>query len=121
MTKEYTCIICPRSCTLTVTDENGTISVSGNKCNRGAKYGQEEHVAPRRMLTTTMALQGGNLRAIPVISSDSLPKEMLRSCLDYLYGLEVEAPVHLHDILVEDILGTGVSILAARDAERTEG
>ena len=34
--------------------------------------------------------------------------------------IKVEAPVHLHDVLVENILGTGVNVLAARDAERTD-
>lgn len=121
MTKEYTCIICPRSCTLTVTEENGEIHVTGNKCKRGAAYGHDEHVAPRRMITTTVALKGGTMRSLPVIGSDSVPKDMLFSCLEYLYGLEVEAPVSLHDVLVEDILGTGVSILAARDAEKAQG
>lgn len=120
MIKEYTCIVCPQSCSLTVTEENGEVTVTGNKCKRGAEYGRNEHVAPKRMITTTVALKNGTIRTIPVISSDAVPKEMLLSCLEYLYGLEIEAPVKLHDIIVDDILGTGVSILAARDAERTE-
>ncbi len=120
MTKDYTCIACPQSCTLTVTEENEEITVTGNKCKRGAEYGRNEHVAPKRMITTTVALKNGTVRALPVISSDSVPKEKLFSCLEYLYGLEIEAPVTLHDIIVDDILGTGVSILAARDVERTE-
>lgn len=120
MTKDYTCIVCPQSCTLTVTEENGEITVTGNKCKRGAEYGRNEHVAPKRMITTTVALKKGGVRALPVISSDSVPKEKLLACLEYLYGLEIEAPVTLHDIIVDDILGTGVSILAARDVERTE-
>lgn len=120
MTKDYTCIVCPQSCTLTVTGENGDITVSGNKCKRGAEYGRNEHVSPKRMITTTVALKNGTIRMIPVISSGAVPKEKLLSCLQYLYGMEVEAPVKLHDVIVEDILGTGISILAARDAERTE-
>jgi CxxC motif-containing protein len=120
MKKEYTCIVCPQSCSLTVTAENGDITVTGNKCKRGAEYGRNEHVAPKRMITTTVALKNGTIRTVPVISSDAVPKEKLFACLEYLYGLEVEAPVALHDVIVTDILGTGVSILAARDAERAE-
>lgn len=120
MKKDYTCIVCPRSCTLTVEDQDGTIVVTGNSCKRGEEYGKNEHTNPKRMITTTVRLKDGTLRCLPVISSGPVPKEKLLPCLSYLYGLEVQAPLKLHDVIVENILDTGISILAARDAERME-
>lgn len=117
MRKEYTCIICPRSCDLVLEKENGELRVSGNSCPRGAEYAENEYLHPVRMITTTVKLIGGKNRTLPVISSGAVPKEKLRDCLDYLYGLEIQTPVKLHDVIVENILDTGISVLAARDAE----
>ena len=38
----------------------------------------------------------------------------MKECLDYLYGIEVQAPVKAGEVLAEDICGTGVNILASR-------
>lgn len=120
MKNYYTCIVCPRSCDLVVEEEDGRVTVSGNRCVRGEGYGKNEYLHPKRMLTTTVKLEGGNIRSLPVVSSGPVPKEKLPDCLDWLYTIKVEAPVHLHDVIVENILGTGVNVLAARDAERTD-
>lgn len=120
MKTKYTCIVCPRSCGLVVEEKDGTCTVSGNSCKRGEEYGLNEHLHPKRMVTTTVKLEGGNIRSLPVVSSGPVPKEKLPDCLDWLYTIKVEAPVHLHDVIVENILGTGVNVLAARDAERTD-
>lgn len=120
MKKNYTCIVCPRSCDLVLEEKDGQFTVTGNSCNRGEEYALNEFKHPQRMITTTVKLKNAVNRTLPVISSDSVPKELLRDCLDYLYGLEIEAPVKLHDVIAEDILGTGVTIIAARDAERME-
>lgn len=120
MKTKYTCIVCPRSCDLVVEEKDGTCTVSGNSCKRGEEYGLNEHLHPKRMITTTVMLEGGNIRSLPVVSSGPVPKEKLPDCLDWLYTIKVEAPVHLHDVIVENILGTGVNVLAARDAERTD-
>lgn len=120
MKNYYTCIVCPRSCDLVVEEKDGTCTVSGNSCKRGEEYGLNEHLHPKRMVTTTVKIIGGNARCLPVVSSGPVPKEKLPDCLDWLYTIKVEAPVHLHDVIVENILGTGVNVLAARDAERTD-
>lgn len=120
MKREYTCITCPRSCDLVLTDEDGEISVSGNGCRRGVEYAKNEYLSPKRMITTTIRLKNGEYRLMPVISSEPVPKEKLQDCLKLLYQMEVEAPVALRQVLVKDILGTNVDILAAREARIRE-
>lgn len=120
MRKEYTCIVCPRSCDLVLEERDGELLVSGNGCPRGEEYAKNEYLHPVRMITTTVKLIGGTNRTLPVISSGAVPKEKLRACLDYLYELEIEAPVQLHDVIVSNILDTGIDIMAARDAEEAE-
>lgn len=120
MKKEYTCIVCPRSCDLVLKEKDGEFRVSGNCCPRGEEYAKNEYLHPVRMITTTVKLIGGINRTLPVISSGAVPKERLRDCLDYLYKLEIKAPVKLHDVIVGNILDTGIDIMAARDVEESE-
>ena len=55
MKREMICISCPIGCHLTAEWENEeTITISGNKCNRGEIYGREEILAPKRVVTATV-------------------------------------------------------------------
>ena len=115
-TKVMNCIMCPLGCELTVTLEDGVFtSVTGNTCPRGAKYAQDEVTAPKRMLTSTVAVEGGLLPLLPVVSASVLPKERILDCAAYLRGVKVTAPVKTGDVVVKNILGLGVDIIASRD------
>lgn len=115
-TKVMNCIMCPLGCEMTVTTQDGTfVSVVGNTCPRGAKYARDEVTAPKRMLTTTVAITGALLPLLPVVSSTVLPKEKVLACAEYLRTVKVKAPVKAGDVIVKDILGLGVDIVAGRD------
>lgn len=115
-TKVMNCIMCPMGCEMTVTLEDGKFaSVTGNTCPRGAKYAQDEVTAPKRMLTYTVKVNGGLLPLLPVVSANVLPKEKVMECAAYLRDVVVEAPVKTGDVIVKDILGLGVDIIASRD------
>ena len=115
-TKVMKCIMCPMGCEMTVTMENGKfISVTGNTCPRGARYAETEVTDPRRMLTTTVRVEGGLLPLLPVVSADVLPKGKIADCVAYLRNVIVQAPVKAGDVIIPDILGLGVDIVASRD------
>ena len=67
-----------------------------------------------RMLTTTVAISGAEIRRLPVESSAELPKNMINEALQVLYRLNVQAPVKCGDIILENICGSGVNIRACR-------
>jgi len=112
--KEYTCIVCPRSCRITVEEKDGELVITGNTCKRGYEFAKNEYTDPKRMLTTTVKVTGGVLPRIPVISTQEVPKDRLEDCLKVLYGLELKAPVQYGEMICENILGTGVDIKASR-------
>lgn len=115
-TRIMNCIMCPLGCEMTVTIEDGKVTdVKGNTCPRGPKYAHDEVTAPKRMLTSTVAVEGGLLPLLPVVSASVLPKERILDCAAYLRGVTVKAPVKTGDIIVKDILGLGVDIIASRD------
>ncbi|MDR2247409.1 MAG: FAD-dependent oxidoreductase [Treponema sp.] len=118
---ETICIVCPNSCRLTVAEDAGILRVTGNECPRGEKYGIQEYRAPTRMLTTTVAVSGGTLPRLPVISREEIPKARINQCLQALYRIEVRAPIRCGDVIVTNICNTGVDVTASRSMKRKEG
>ncbi|MCF2141498.1 MAG: DUF1667 domain-containing protein [Candidatus Lokiarchaeota archaeon] len=119
--KEIVCVVCPNSCRLTVwEDKLGEVHVSGNKCPRGVVYGKSEYTHPVRMLITTMRVEGGVLPVIPVRSEKPIPKELLLKAIKVVNEHYCQAPVKMGQILLRDILGTGVNVIASRDLMQDE-
>lgn len=120
MAKEYVCIVCPNSCRLTVTEENGEIKVTGNTCKRGEEHGIAEYTHPMRMLTSTVAVTNGILPRLSVVSTDVIPKDQLGECLDEIYRVSVKAPVKCGDVIISNINNTGVDIVASKSMKVKE-
>ena len=108
------CINCPRGCHLEVEKVGEEIVVTGNECPRGKVYATNELVNPLRTLTTTVAIESQDYRRLPVISSAPLPKGKIMDAMKELKDVSVKAPVSMNDVIVKDILGTGIDIIASK-------
>lgn len=118
-TMELTCICCPVGCMLKAEIEDGAVrSISGNGCRRGAEYARQECVAPVRVVTGTVAVDGGSLARISVKTAAAVPRSSVLSVMEAVHALRAEAPVRIGDVLCRDIAGTGVDLIATRAAER---
>lgn len=117
--RELVCVACPLGCPITVTfDENGEVaSVTGNTCKRGDAYARTEVTNPTRMLTTTVRVLGGEAYVVPVKSANPIPKGMMFECMELINKASINAPVKIGDVVIENILGTGVDIVATNNAE----
>ena len=112
---ELTCIVCPRGCTIQYDIENGeAVHITGNSCPRGKAYTESEIKAPTRMLTSTVPISGSFYNQLPIITAEPIPKEKIFEVMDAIHSVSVKAPVHVGDVIIEDVAGTGVKILAAR-------
>lgn len=120
MKKEFTCIVCPMSCALTVDQQNGEIVVLGNGCKRGLEFGKNEFSNPKRMVTTTVKITGSHLKRLPVISTQELPLDHLFVYMHDLYQVAMEAPVEKGQIVIENIGGSGVDMVASRSLKQIE-
>jgi len=115
MTKELICITCPLGCRLsTERAADGTLSVSGNRCPRGARYAEEELLSPKRVVTATCRAVPADRCRVPVRTLAPFPKDRVEELIRLLYALEVRLPVKRGDVLVPDALSTGVSVIATR-------
>ena len=114
--KVFTCIVCPRGCEVTATlDGNGDIqSIEGNYCPRGAEYVRNELTHPMRQLTSTVIIHGGIYDRLPVILSGEIPKDRMMDVMDALTGIEVTSPVNRGDVIIADVCGLSVDVIASR-------
>ena len=117
-TKELICVSCPIGCAVTVTldDNNEVVSVTGNTCKRGDSYARQECTHPERMLTSTVKVTGSRLPVVPVKSAKPVPKELLLNCMQEINRVTVQAPVHIGDVVLANIMNTGVDIVATNNA-----
>lgn len=117
MEQTITCISCPVGCRMTVTTENGRfVSVTGNTCKRGAVYAQQECTAPQRMVTAAIAVQGAST-PLAVKTRTPIPKEKIFACMQALSNTTVIAPVHAGDVVLADVCGTGVDVIATNSVD----
>lgn len=115
-TRELICISCPLGCSLKVTMEGPEgVRVEGNTCPKGEAYGKKEVTAPTRILTSSVRVQGGILPVVSVKTASDIPKNKVRDCAAALKDVVVKAPIHIGDVLLENICGTQVAIVATRN------
>lgn len=114
--KKLTCINCPVGCSLKVEmDGENVICVSGNTCRRGEIYARKEVTNPTRIVTSTVKVVNGTSGTVSVKTKEDIPKEKIFACVQALRGIEVQAPVHIGDVILENVAGTGVDIVATRN------
>lgn len=109
--RELICISCPRGCHLTVDDNN---NVTGNFCPRGKVYAINELTNPKRMITTTVNVIGGEIARLSVASSEPVPKGMIFEVVEEIKKNEVKAPIKIGDVIVKNILNLGIDIIATK-------
>ena len=115
--RELICIGCPMGCPVTVEmDEDKIVSVTGNTCPRGEAYARKEVTNPTRIVTSTVKVEGGFVEMISVKTKEDIPKEKIFDYVKALKGVTVKAPVHIGDVILADVAGTGVDVVATRNA-----
>ena len=114
--KNLICINCPLGCPLTVTLDNGeVVKVEGNTCPRGEAYAKKELTNPTRIVTSTVKVKGGTLAMASVKTANDIPKGKIFDCVKAIQHIELEAPVAIGQVVLADVCGTGVDIVATKN------
>ena len=113
--RNLTCIRCPLGCQVTVTLENNEIiEVPGNTCPRGDEYARKEVTNPTRVVTSIVRCEGGVLPVLSVKSKNDVPKGKIFDVLKEIKPVIVKAPIEIGDVIIADVAGTGVDIVASK-------
>lgn len=111
--KKLVCVLCPVGCPLNADIKGDRVNIQGNRCKKGIDFAQEELVAPRRQITTTLRMQDGRLLAVR--TQTSIPKEKVFDVLAEARLIHPSAPVQCGQIIAQNIADTGVSLIASCD------
>ena len=102
MKRKLTCIECPIGCEIEVELEDGkVVSLTGNGCPRGKVYAEAEVVCPKRVVTSTVRAENGEM--IPVKTDKPVRKNAIFEVMKKINETTCKMPVALGDILVENI------------------
>lgn len=117
--KEITCIVCPIGCRILVnTDGKHFELLDGNKCKRGIDYARNEALDPRRMLTSSVFVKGGEWPLVSVKSSKSIPKDKIYDVLKEIKNTKVTAPIKLGQPIIKNVSNTKIDILATKSIKK---
>ena len=119
--RNITCIVCPIGCKILVRMDGTQLEiVGGNKCKRGIEYAKNEVFDPRRMLTTSVLVNGGEWSLVSVKSSKPVPKEKLFPILKEIKRTAVNAPVKSGQTIIENVANTDISIVATKTVKNNK-
>ncbi|GHU65100.1 hypothetical protein FACS1894184_00230 [Clostridia bacterium] len=110
--REFICIVCPVGCPLKIEGDGEAIKVTGNACSRGETYGKQEYLRPMRVVTSSVAVSGGDKPLVSVKTKGEVDKSRIPSVLAEIRALSITAPVEINQTLVDDLSGTGVALVA---------
>lgn len=120
----FHCTTCPSECLLSVeveilaADEKPrVIHVTGNRCPRGAAFAEQEITCPQRILTSTVVVHGGDEALLPVRTTAPFDRSLHMQAMDVIRNVAVTAPVRMGDIVISNLLNTGVDLVASLDVE----
>ncbi len=120
MRREFTCIICPNGCDISVElDENGVIrSIEGHTCKKGEDYVRQELTHPVRTIATSVLVKGGELPLASVRLDAPIPKEMIFDAMDEIRNVTLEAPAEAGAKVIENLMGTGANVVVTRHVRK---
>jgi CxxC motif-containing protein len=112
-----TCILCPQGCSLELTKINDDYEVRGNKCKRGKEYAISEITKPMRTLTTTVKTVFKDFPRLSVKTDKEIPLKDIFIFMECANNVIIERRLRVGDIIIRNMVGTDVNLIATDDME----
>lgn len=113
--RDMTCIQCPKGCSLHARSRGNAVEVKGNQCPKGRDYALREITNPSRTLTTTVATIFNDCPRVPVRTGADIPLAVVFEAMAAINGVHADRRLRPGDVLIPDLLGTGVPVIATGD------
>ncbi len=119
MKKNFTCIICPNSCEIETEfeEKDGKLvvtKVTGNTCKRGDEYVRQELTDPRRTITSSVLVLGGELPLASVRLTGPIPKNRIFDAMKEIKKIAVKAPVSAGTVLIHNLFGYDSDVVVTK-------
>lgn len=117
--EKIVCVLCPMGCKIKYNALNGKIvSLEGNRCPRGVSYLEDELREPKRIVPTSVKVINGEMPLASVKTSKPIPRRLIPQFMQVVKNVEVEAPIKVGDVIIENVLDTGANVVATRTVKR---
>ena len=113
--KDLICVVCPVGCRMKISGTIEDLKVSGEQCKRGVEHAYEEITNPTRMVCTTVKIQGGIHPVIPVRTDKPIAEKYKLEVVKAVKDITLTSPIEMGEVIVEDLFGTGVNLIAERN------
>lgn len=108
--QQFPCKGCGNGCFLEVAYEPERIcSIQGNSCENGRRYAEE--VLLCQMVEIVLPTADG--RTVRTCTQEPIPRSKKEACLRECEGIFMKTPVIQGEVILYDVAGTGVSLVAA--------
>jgi len=119
--KKFICVRCPMGCEIQTTiDGYEIVNIQGNVCKLGKEYVKDEITDPKRIITTTVKVKNGKSQLVPVWTDKPVHKDKIFDLMKILREIELDAPVNIDDLIIDNVLNTETKILASGKVERKD-
>lgn len=121
MSDEIVCIMCPVGCEVRAEVEDGEIiEIEGYGCEDGEEYAEQEIASPKRTVMSVVNCVDGNFPTVSVKTSEPLSKQNIEGVMEALSEIEVVAPIEVGDVVVKNVCGLGVDVVATRTVKQVQ-
>ncbi len=86
--------------------------IEGNRCRQGEEYARKEVLNPTRTLASTVATRFEECPRLPVRTRGEIPLAKVFLAMREINSLVVTRPTAPGEVVLEDLLGTGVDLIA---------
>ena len=102
-------------CQVTVTTDGDAITnIANYTCKKGREYAIDEISNPTRMVTAVIPAKGSR-EPLSVKTRHVIPKSKIFDCIKAIEAAKVTLPVAIGDVVVANVCGTGVDIVATKN------
>ncbi|HOF00553.1 MAG TPA: DUF1667 domain-containing protein [Spirochaetota bacterium] len=116
--KNIICLSCPIGCNLKAEFKNEELIISGNKCPKGTVFAKNELASPKRIVTSTCRINSTITNRIPLKTDAPVSKKDIEKILRLISDITLNSPVKSGEVVINDILNSGVDIIATRTIEK---
>ena len=116
--RKFTCIMCPQGCDIEAEVCGSEIlSITGNTCDKGKTYVTNELLHPMRNIASSILVEGSDHPLVSVRLSGLIPKDRIFDVMDQIKAVRAKAPVTRGSVIIENVLGLGVDVIATGEAK----